>query len=252
LLPPRLCATVLLACTPFNFGGHILYFESAFLSSDRCRFVPAVSARPASSRGAEPTSLPPSLSTRFVDPSLPPFSSVAFATFAFRGRRLLPPPRWVSTPLVDFVFRLSLLLGRGLRRQCDFAFPSEGRGFYHRRVRSQLPSSTLFFPPPWNFRSRVVQGGAASTTAALRVNSIPPTPYSVLGPRPGSPPPLRLRPVEGAGLLPPLRLESTRFFDSIFPPAQLSRSSSEHVASASFSPTSSRDAFIPLSSTSPG
>jgi hypothetical protein len=29
----------------------------------------------------------------------------------FRGAALLPPPRWVSTPLVDFVFRLSVRPG---------------------------------------------------------------------------------------------------------------------------------------------
>ena len=104
-MPSRLRATVLLRCTPFNLGGRILYFESAFLSSDRCRFSFTASARPVSSRGAEPTSLPPSLSTRFVDPSLPLVRLSSFGA----GRRLLPPPRWVSTPLVDFVFRLSLL-----------------------------------------------------------------------------------------------------------------------------------------------
>ncbi len=59
-----------------------------------------------------------------------------------RGAAFLPPPRWVSTPLVDFVFRLSNLLGSSHRR-CDFAVPFRGRGFYHRRVRSQPTSSTL-------------------------------------------------------------------------------------------------------------
>ena len=135
LLPPRLRATVLLRCTPFNLGGRILYFESAFLSSDRCRFALAVSARPVSSRGAEPTSLPPSLSTRFVDPSLPPVRLSSFGA----GRRLLPLPRWVSTPLVDFVFRLSLLRSG----------------------------------PPSPVRLRLsVRGGAASTTAAFGVNHL--------------------------------------------------------------------------------
>lgn len=122
--------------------------------------------------GAEPTSLPPSLSTHFVDPSLPPVRLSSSGA----GRRLLPPPRQVSTPLVDFVFRLSLLLGRGLRRQCDFAFPSEGRGFYHHRVRSQPPSSTLFFPstrPPSPLRRPPFRGAAVSTTAAFGVNRLP-------------------------------------------------------------------------------
>ena len=188
---PRLCATVLLRCTPFNLGGRILYFEPAFLSSDRCRFSFTVSARPASSRGAEPTSFPPSLSTRFVDPSLPPVRLSPFGA----GRRLLPPPRWVSTPLVDFVFRLSLLLGWGLRRQCDFAFPSEG---------------TRLLPPP---RSE-------STTFV--------DPFLPTAP---APPLSRHPPIEGMRLLPPPRLESTDFLVRLFslrsrwldkPPTQVS------------------------------
>jgi hypothetical protein len=61
--------------------------------------------------GAEPTSLPPSLSTGFVDPFFRSLDSAAIATSPFRGAALLPPPRQVSTPLVDFVFRLSIRPG---------------------------------------------------------------------------------------------------------------------------------------------
>jgi hypothetical protein len=93
-------------------------------------------------------------------------SSTELTSSSVQGRRLLPPPRWESTSLVDFVFRLSVPPGSS-RRQCDFAFPLggarllppprwestafvdplfplsrlhrfRGRGFYHRRVESQL------------------------------------------------------------------------------------------------------------------
>ena len=92
LLPPRLRATVLLllGCTPFNLGGCTLYFEAISLSSSRC-CLPS-SLRPAGSphravalclflsRGAEPTSLPLPVSTRFVD-------SLFFLASAFAASR---------------------------------------------------------------------------------------------------------------------------------------------------------------------
>jgi hypothetical protein len=78
----------------------------------------------------------------------------------FEGRRLLPPPRWESTSLADFVFRLSLL-------------------------RPELPS-------PVRLRFSV-RGGAASTTAASGVNLFLLTPYSFFQAVRRNPPPVRLR-----------------------------------------------------------
>ena len=153
-VPATFCYRLLLCCTPFNLGGCILYFEALFLSSGRCRFVFSASPRfESTSRrgalfllfrgGAEPTSFPlpcqPASSTLFF----PPSRFVASATSLLRGRRLLPPPRWESTSLVDFVFHLSVS-PESSRRQCDFAFPFEGaRLLPLRRVRSQPPLSTL-------------------------------------------------------------------------------------------------------------
>ena len=145
-------------------------------------------------------------------------------------RRLFLPPRFgfrrfereaASTTAalgVNFAHRLfisSFTASTGrFNRRCGFAFPSEGRGYYHHRVGSQPPSSTLFFPPTWPRRRcgfRLVEGtrllppprrestphcrlripsssrpdhptasavspsrprGAASTTAALGVNTL--------------------------------------------------------------------------------
>ncbi len=105
MLPPRLSVMLDFCAAPHSTSG------AAFFISNRLFCQATVVApfhRLASTLfcrgGAEPTSLPPSLSTRFVDPSLPPVRLSSFG-----GRWLLPPPRWVSTPLVDFVFRLSLL-----------------------------------------------------------------------------------------------------------------------------------------------
>ncbi len=172
---PRLCATVLLACTPFNFGAAFFISNRLFCQATVVAPFHRLASTLLCRGGAEPTSFPPSLSTGFVDPSLPPVRLSSFG-----GRRLLPPPRWVSTPLVDFVFRLSLLLGWGLRRQCDFAFPSEG---------------LRLLPPP---RSE-------STTF---VDSFLPA---------ASAPPLSRRPpFDGLRLLPPPRSESTNFLVPLF------------------------------------
>ncbi len=55
---------------------------------------------PFSRRGAEPTSFPPPVSTRFVDSLLPTVSTLSPVRLSpFRGAALLPPPRWVSTIL---------------------------------------------------------------------------------------------------------------------------------------------------------
>ncbi len=177
------CYALLRCCIPFNFGGGILYFEALFLSSGRCRFVSALRLVSNQHRaaalcfffrgGAEPTSFPPSLSTDFVDPFFP-----LARLSSFRGAALLPPPRWVSTPLVDCVFRLSVRPGAptavaaslsrprgaasttaafGVNRLLRPLLPArstppperlrrvEGRGFYHRRVRSQPPSVDSIF-----------------------------------------------------------------------------------------------------------
>ena len=80
LLPPRLRATVLLRCTPFNLGGCILYFESAFLSSDRCRFASPICLDAVLSRGRGTY-----FASAFpVNPLRRPFSS-ARPTFVFRS-----------------------------------------------------------------------------------------------------------------------------------------------------------------------
>jgi hypothetical protein len=184
LLPPRLSATVLLllGCTPFNLGGRLLYFESAFLSSGRCRSVSPLrlvgSQHRAGAlcffllrRGAELTSFPRLVSTRFVDSffRLVPASSPARHP-PFRGEAAS-----TTTALgVNFARRLSISSFTSL-------------------VRSLWPPLRPRFP---------VRGGAASITAALGVNRLrrlsffPPTP-------------LRHRCdgcfVEGSRLLPPPR-----------------------------------------------
>ena len=148
LLPPRLPATL----HPVQPGGRILYFESALLSSDRCRSVPpfrlvrnqhrAVALCFLLRGGAEPTAFPPSLSTGFVDPFL--------------------SARSASSP--------SRLLRFG------------GGGFYHHRVGCQLRALTSYFvfhfarpelPSPMR-RRLSVRGGAASIASPGR--SQPPSP----------------------------------------------------------------------------
>jgi hypothetical protein len=117
LLLPRLCATVLLLlrCTPFNPGAAFFIskrlFCQAAVAAAFCRFASfgfnIAPLRFVSScrGGAEPTSFPRPLSTRFVDSLF----------------RLVPGCR-----------------------QCDFAV-SRGGGFYHHRVGSQLRSPTFYF-----------------------------------------------------------------------------------------------------------
>jgi hypothetical protein len=116
-----------------------------------------------------------SASSRFVARATSPFRGEAASTTAALG--------------VNFARRLRISsftsFVRGFRRQCDFAFPSEGRGFYHHRVGSQLRAAN---------------------------------PYSLFQPDQEHPPPVRFRlPFEGARLLSPPRWESTRFFASLFP-----------------------------------
>ena len=65
---------------PIQPGGRILYFESAFLSSERCRFTSPARLDPASSRGRGTY-----FASAFpVNPLRRPFSS-ARPAFAFRG-----------------------------------------------------------------------------------------------------------------------------------------------------------------------
>ena len=99
--------------------------------------------------GAASTSSPRLVSTRFVDRRIP-FVSAARVRSAFRasarasvrGARLLPPPRFESTASCRlFFFPLSAPPGCC----CPPAGPSRGRGFYHRRVVSQLrPADSVF------------------------------------------------------------------------------------------------------------
>ena len=152
-----LCYRLLLGCFPFQLRGCSFYFEALSLSSDRCRFASPLRlvwnqhrarALCSSFRGRRGTYFRFRFRCQldFVDSVLPAeLGSVAVATSPLEGLRLLPPPRQVSTPLVD-LYSSSLLRSRA-PSPGDFAFPSEGRGFYHRRPQwSQPPSSTLFFP----------------------------------------------------------------------------------------------------------
>ncbi len=195
LLLPRLRATVSSRLHPIQPRGRFLYFEVAFLSSDRCRSVSPLRLvgsqhRAAalcfflfSRRGAEPTAFPPSLSTHFVDSFFHPLPALSPARLPpLRGLRLLPPPRPESTPLVDFVFRLSLRSSGGPGSPVRLRLPVRGGAASTASpLGSQLPSSTLFFPPTPTLslaRRLPGRGGAASTTPAWSVNSVPPTPYS--------------------------------------------------------------------------
>jgi hypothetical protein len=221
LLLPRLRATVLLllGCTPFNFGAAFFIskrlFCQAAVAASLHRFTsPGLTS--SCRGGAEPTSLPPPVSTRFVDS----FFRLAAAFAASRGGGFYHRRVWsqLRSSTSYFVFHCFV---RGLRRQCDFAFPSEGARLLSprpggvnrlRRLSSSLRHASVAVA------TSALSRGAASTTAASGVNSVLPTPYSVFQPDQENPPPLRLRlPVRGARLLPPPRLESTRFFDSIFP-----------------------------------
>ncbi len=146
LLLLRLRATVLLllGCSPFNLGGCTLYFEAASLSSGRCRFASTASPLPESASRRSVWLLPVEGARNLLLfrascqlASLTLFLSPRSGLRRFEGRRLLPPPRWESTSLADFLFLLSLL----------------------------RPG------PPSPVRLRFsVRGGAASTTAASGVN----------------------------------------------------------------------------------
>ncbi|WP_233261509.1 hypothetical protein, partial [Vitiosangium sp. GDMCC 1.1324] len=150
LLLPRLRATVFFTSRlhPVQLRGRLLYFEPASLSSDRCRSVSPL--RPDSALlGAVALRFPfregrgiYCFSASAVNPLRRLSSSrrldfVALATSAvsrgcgFYHRRVGSQLRSLT-----FYFVFHCFVG-GLRRQCDFAFPSEGRGFYHHRVESQ-------------------------------------------------------------------------------------------------------------------
>ncbi len=152
LLPLRLCATVLLllCCTPFNPGAAFFIskrlfcqaavaaafhrFASSGFNIALSRFVSSFRA----GRGIYFASASRVNSLRRL--SLPLRPGVwPVRLHRFEGRRLLPPPRWESTSLADFLFPLSLL--------------SAG---------ASVASATSPFRPR----------GAASTTAALGVNRL--------------------------------------------------------------------------------
>ncbi len=177
LLPRLVCYAVSTSSLhPVQPGGCILYFEAAFLSSGRCRSVSPFrlvwSQHRAGalcfflSRGAEPTSFPRLVSTRFVDPLFPLDPLCRLRDFAasrgsgFYHHRVGSQLR---SPTSYFDFHCFV---RGRRRQCDFAFPSEG--------------ARLLSPPRWE-----------STTFA-----------DSLLPAPSTSSPLRLPPWGGARLLP--------------------------------------------------
>ncbi len=122
LLLPRLLCYRASSLHPVQPGGCILYFEAAFLSSGRCRSVSPLrlTTLPGEGRGTYFTSASRVNSLRRL--FLPP----RFDFRRFEGRRLLPPPRWESTSLADFVFRLSLLRSGAPGRQCDLASRPRG------------------------------------------------------------------------------------------------------------------------------
>jgi len=111
---------LLLRCTPFNPGAAFFIskrlFCQAAVAAAFHRFVSSgVNTAPwrfvSSSRAGRGTyfasaSLVNSL-RRLSLPLRPGLSPVRLRRF--EGRRLLPPPRWESTSLADFLFRLSLL-----------------------------------------------------------------------------------------------------------------------------------------------
>jgi hypothetical protein len=201
---------------PVQLRGRLLYFEAALLSSGRCRFAaasPRLESTPRrcalflpveGARNLLRFRFPCQLASSTLFPPRPDLSPVRLRRF--EGRRLLPPPRWESTSLADFVFRLSLLRPgppspvrlrlsvRGARllpppRWESTAFidsplpthlassplrlpPCRGRGFYHRRVESQLCAfDSVFLLSAAASPSH--SKGAASTTAALGVNNYP-------------------------------------------------------------------------------
>ena len=88
--------------------------------------------------GAEPTSLPLPLSTRFVDSFFrPSTASSPVRLLRFERLRLLPPPLPESTSLADFLFRLSLLSSGSSAATAASPSRPRGCGFYHRRFQSQ-------------------------------------------------------------------------------------------------------------------
>ncbi len=133
LLLSRLCATVLLLlrCTPFNPGAAFFIskrlFCQAAVAAAFCRFASfgfnIAPLRFVSScrGGAEPTSFPRPLSTRFVDS----FFRLASAFAVSRGGGFYHHRvgSQLRSPTSYFVFHC---FRRSLHRQCDFVFPSEG------------------------------------------------------------------------------------------------------------------------------
>ena len=100
-----------------------------------------------------------------------------FGLPSFEGRRLLLPCRVSCQPCRFrlYFFCVPPNLRPALGATSAAAFPVEGRGFYHHRVLSQPPSSTLYSlcQPSLQRLSfvRLPSGrGAASTTAAFGVN----------------------------------------------------------------------------------
>ena len=134
-------------------GGARFYFEARFLlSSTVAASFPSFASlefRTAPLRsaflrgGAASTSLPRPLVNRFV--RLP--ASDLTATSPRRGARLLPPPRWESTSLVDFYFVFHCFVrGRGFYRHAARLQPPRldrphCTGFPHCSHRCSLPSS---------------------------------------------------------------------------------------------------------------
>ena len=130
--------------------------------------------------GAEPTSLPLPLSTRFVDSFFrPSTSSSPVRLLRFEGLRLLPPPLPESTSLADFLFRLSLLSSGASAANAASPSRPRGCGFYHRPVRSQPRThdsvfllSTRSGDPAASAASSSRPRGAPSTTASSGVNTL--------------------------------------------------------------------------------
>jgi hypothetical protein len=150
LLLPQLRATVLLLldCTPFNFGAALFISKRLF-----CQAAVAASLHHFASLGISTAPLRIAASYRGARNLLRIRVSCQLASSTLSSTSLrLSPLRGAAASTtaalgVNFARRLRIssftASAGGLRRQCDFAFPSEGRGFY----RSALGGVNRSFQP---------------------------------------------------------------------------------------------------------
>ena len=182
----------MLRCTPFNLGAAFFISNrlccQATVAAPHHRFASVWTQHRAGALcfflrgGAEPTAFPPSLSTGFVDPFLSarPASSpsrlLRFGGGGFYHHRVGCQLRSLTSYFVFHFFSSGASVA-----SATSPFRPRGRGFYRfapggvNRLR-RLSSS---HPPDFvACATSVFRREAASTTAALRVNSVLPTPYS--------------------------------------------------------------------------